>query len=194
MRVAPGPRMRSFGWGSPLFATCTFALLFLARCGGKVEVDGSPPPTAEDSGSDGGVPCRSSADCASSSSGGLPGVCYGPINPASICIRAESCSSDKDCADYSGSVCSTGAGAQAADGGPSCRPPCTSNQDCNYWESCQPDGTCQPFSCENCPSYLSCTRGECGPKSCKTDSDCPGAYCVDDTCFATLGTCGGSCG
>jgi hypothetical protein len=124
----------------------------------------------------------------------LPAVCYGPISPASICVEMAGCTSNEDCVNYKGTVCSTGAGAQAADGGPSCRPPCTSNDDCNYWESCQTDGICQPLPCETCPSYLSCTGGKCGPKSCTTDADCPGAYCVDDTCFATLGTCGGACG
>jgi hypothetical protein len=117
----------------------------------------------------------------------------GPITAASLCLGASSCSSDSDCPE-SDTVCSTGAGAQAADGGPSCRPPCMSNQDCNYWEACQPDGKCQALSCDQCPSYLSCTAGACGPKACDEDSDCPGAYCVDSTCYATLGTCAQSCG
>jgi hypothetical protein len=187
--------MRSFAFAPPLLAPCTLlALLSLTACGGKAVTDGSSPPPADGGPptGDGAVPCRTSMDCPDSPP--LPAVCYGPISPASICVEMAGCTSNEDCVNYKGTVCSTGAGAQAADGGPSCRPPCTSNDDCNYWESCQTDGICQPLPCETCPSYLSCTGGKCGPKSCTTDADCPGAYCVDDTCFATLGTCGGACG
>jgi hypothetical protein len=166
-------------------------LMTLAACGREVE---DAPPTP-DGGSDGSPQgCRSSNDCPGTLSGTttFPAVCWGPISPARVCILAGSCPSDGGCP--SGYVCSTGAGAQAEDGGPSCRPPCSSNDDCNYWEACQPDGKCQALSCEQCPSYLTCTKGACGPKTCKQDSDCPGGYCVDNSCFATLGTCGGACG
>jgi hypothetical protein len=208
--------MRPLAFATPVLAPLTlFALLSLPGCGGKVETDGSSPPPTADGGSDaiapsssdggrsdavsppssdGAVPCHTSMDCPGSPSSPISDVCYGPISPESICLAAAGCTSNQDCVNYKGTVCSTGSGAEAEDGGPTCRPPCTSNGDCNYWESCQTDGTCQPLPCESCPSYLSCTGDKCGPKSCNTDADCPGAYCVDNTCFATLGTCGGACG
>jgi hypothetical protein len=166
--------------------------------GGIFVVDGGEPDSGtSDAGGeqDGGTSttpgCRSAEDCPASS---LSGICSGPISPASLCAREPACSGDSDCTD--GDVCSTGPGAQAAGGGggPTCRPACASNDDCNYWEACQPDGKCQPLSCDQCPSYLTCTEGACGPKACAQDSECPGAYCVDNTCFASLGTCVPGCG
>jgi hypothetical protein len=183
------------------------AWMALAACGGKVEDvsrhapgGSSPSPTPSASGpssTPGGSTssstpgCRSASDCPGSEDPGA--ICTGPISPASLCARFPSCSSNAECT-ADGDVCSTGAGAQAADGGPACRPPCTSGADCNYWESCQPDGTCQPLSCDRCPSYLTCSNGACGPKACEKDSECSGGYCVDETCYGTLGTCSPGCG
>jgi hypothetical protein len=139
----------------------------------------SPPPQGS---------CHTAADCPPYNN------CLGPISDESICIAVEGCTNNSQCDD--GTICSTGSGPQPSGGGggKGCRPPCQSAEDCNYWESCQSDGTCKALPCAQCPAYLSCTQGACAAKACESDSDCPGAYCVDQTCFATLGTCEAECG
>lgn len=209
--LALAVRMPSTAWlRSSVRVALPFAWMSLAACGGQVESvhptpapDGNtatstPAPDGSAATSTSGTPastsaCRSATDCPSTPY--VSAICSGPISPASLCARFPSCSSDSDCS-RDGDVCSTGPGAQAegGDGGPACRPPCTSNDDCNYWEACQPDGKCQALSCDQCPSYLACTQGACGPKACGQDSECLGGYCVDGTCFATLGTCVPGCG
>jgi hypothetical protein len=168
-----------------------------AACGGDVgqstsSLSETEAGTTDPTGSS--TPCRSSNDCSTSPSEFAPPICVGPITAASLCVAFPACTSDTDCTnDF---VCSTGVGLQAdgSERAPTCRPACTSNADCNGWESCQSDGKCQPLSCDQCPSYLTCTSGACGPKGCTEDSDCTGGYCVDSTCFATLGTCSPGCG
>jgi hypothetical protein len=186
------------------FAFFTALLVGSNACGGR-STGGTGADASPDASPDASTACRTYADC--NAFGGLA-FCAGPINDATLCALTPACSATNEC--RNDEVCSTGEGEQAVgeDAGPDCRfivagicfdspvcrPQCQSLADCNYWEACQPDGTCRPLSCDQCPSYLSCNDDECGPKSCENDSDCPGAYCVDKTCFATLGTCNPGCG
>ena len=179
-------------------------MLSLTACGAKVASSDSGHDAAtpdahathdaaasKDTGT--GLPdgaCRLASDCPDMTS-----FCGGPVTAASLCLAEEPCGIFDGGICPQGEVCSTGSGAQTEDGGLACRPPCGSNDDCNYWEACDTStGLCGPLSCDKCPSYLSCTTGSCAPKACNTDSQCPGGFCVDNTCFATLGSCEGECG
>jgi hypothetical protein len=140
--------------------------------------------------------CRNNADCPNEANGQL---CIGPSGPITFaaCSEGTPCTADTQC--DAGNVCMT----SAVTGGPSlcnegsgafCQPKCQTGG-CNYWATCDTStGHCNALPCNMCPSYLSCANGQCGPESCKKDSDCSGGYCVDGECLGQLGYCGGPYG
>jgi hypothetical protein len=160
---------------------------------GGIGRDSAPPGDvrAPDAGLPDGA-CRSDNDC----SGGFT-LCVGAYYPGCLCESALGCASDSDC--DAGDVCRGGTPLLSAcltggaDSGMICAPPCRTSSDCFYWEECLPNGHCQPLPCDKCPSYLSCPGASCQAKACTSDGDCPGGYCVDDTCQGQLGTCQGEC-
>jgi hypothetical protein len=176
-------------------------LLCLAGCGSvaTAHTDAGAVKADARSGSDAGSPdaggCRKDTDCPMASDGQL---CIGPVAPFAIaaCEDTPSCTEDSSC---DGGVCETAAvtgGPDQCNGGGSsfCQSPCQTSTDCNYWTECNTNGHCVPLACDKCPSYLSCSGGQCAPKSCGSDADCKGGFCVDDTCMGTLGTCAGPFG
>ncbi len=205
------------------------ALLALTACGATEaeppagESDAAPHPDAakHDSGTgdaskvtvdarasqDAGLPdgsCRTPSDCPAGAASN--DLCYGPLSPAQLCLgHAPSplCTSNSQC--DAGTVCSAPGSEFSTenfeDGGTYCFPPCSSDEQCNYWQTCT-SGQCIALPCDKCPSYLSCSNGACGPKPCASDTECPGGYCVhtfsgaasNGTCFGALGSCGGECG
>jgi hypothetical protein len=81
-----------------------------------------------------------------------------------------------------------------------CMPPCQSSADCPGDMVCDPDGACYQRGCTSglpCPAYMKCqavvVTAVCFAGVCTTDTQCPGAYCVDGYCQTTLGFCAPSC-
>jgi len=157
---------------------------------------GPPPPDAPvDSPKEGasdapeGGGCRTTSDCS------MSGYCATPEDPpcSGVCMIQKNCTSDGECS--GGNVCREGSHIQDCGGdagGSFCLPPCAGDADCRGFEQCS-SGHCVTRSCSTCPSYLSCTSGSCAPASCSSDANCPGGYCVDGSCYGSLGTCMGLC-
>jgi hypothetical protein len=110
------------------------------------------------------------------------GICAPPGVP---------CTSDSDCAGVRQQICDVGQ--CACTGAKSCIDGCDVTG-CGVGEVCGSDLRCKPQSCP-CPANFDCTSAGCIRHACSTDTDCPGAFCVESqpfgptACFSQLGTC-----
>ena len=135
-------------------------------------------------------PCRENADCQE------PGIilCVPPGGSAGcgVCFgdRFDRCTSDDECqaggkdmiCDVVDPCCDRNA--------KGCVPGCVDATGCSEGEACTAH-RCVPLSCQtdaNCPTNFECSQGRCRRKSCTTDASCIG-YCVEGSCYSTLGTC-----
>jgi hypothetical protein len=170
----------------------------VSSCGGLAQgpMASTPDSGSSDTGSDAApdtnLPdgaCHSNADCDES----LYQACFGPSGCQGGCEESPTCLQDSQC--DAGTVCQGPIrGSCRAESDLICAPPCRSDGDCsNYTQQCS-GGHCAPIPCDKCPSYLSCANGTCAARSCTSDANCPGGYCVNSACRGTLGTCSGPCG
>jgi len=132
--------------------------------------------------------CHGAQDCSGE-------VCLAPGE--SLCpgvCKVGDCTTDGDCT--SGFVCEY-APCTCNGGERICIPACQRESDCAEGLSCI-NQHCQPSSCSSttqCPKYFKCifppgpAHPQCQRLACVTDADCDGGSCVDNKCFATLGTC-----
>jgi hypothetical protein len=168
-------------------ASSLFVLFTFVACGGQTDAS-APDPAPADSSQGSSVDaaptgCHSFDDCAGLSSSQGTFACFGPT---STCGGIEACTADNDCT--SGTVCSS-----RPNGRISCRLPCAGDDDCAPTDACSTDGHCVARTCDDCPSYLTCSDGACLARDCSADSDCPGGYCVGGTCGDRLGACKPAC-
>jgi len=143
--------------------------------------------------SDLGTACDASTDC---NDGELclpaPGGADGGLDGGGrACALAPVCTDDAECP--AGFVCRGAESfvptAQQTANNIICRRPCTVDPDCAPTDTCDSGGHCQPRTCVECPSYFQCTNGACIAPNCSTDKACPGGFCVNGICAATLGIC-----
>lgn len=145
----------------------------------------------------GGEPCTEDRDCGGGAiCDGNPGVAGGVSDAGGpVCVQATACTQDAECTE--GRVCRSSDSFQSsleqAQNDVVCRAPCTTDPDCAPTDRCDSGGHCQPLTCAECPSYFSCATGTCVTPSCSTDKDCPGGYCVNGVCAASLGICRLAC-
>jgi Cys-rich repeat protein len=149
-----------------------------------------------------GQTCRLRSDCqalANTSNGSLSWECFGPYD-TSACRRylpgeaPVACTEDSQCS--AGKVCRADPTVAAPRLGPSglvCAAPCAGDLDCPPTDTCDSDGRCRARTCAECPSYFSCASGTCVIPSCLKDIDCPGGYCVHESCAGSLGVCKPMC-
>ncbi len=136
-----------------------------------------------------GICCRKPSDCAAMSQCVSPGVHV----PACLC-GAGDCQTDADCAGKGANqFCDTVSLCDCENQGGRCVTGCATVHDCADGESCGSDHRCSPPSCAgappSCPINFTCDEGQCIRNSCQDDADCPGAICVDGSCYLALGTC-----
>jgi hypothetical protein len=102
------------------------------------------------------------------------------------------CGTDNDCqVDGGGLVCDVVACA-CSPGARGCIRGCEDASGCRPGEACVA-GHCRPISCQgdaDCPTDFGCNNRICERKTCTTDAICSG-YCVNGSCYSTLGTCQG---
>jgi hypothetical protein len=174
-----------FGWGEPCRAD--------ADCMGQtVCADGHCQSCAADSDCSGDAPhcasymqqgtllpilrcaeCRDDADC-------------GPERPHCSLLasgdpgRCVECGSTQPCAT---GICA----------GERCVPGCSSDANCEPWQTCSANQRCEVRSCTSaadCPTHYACTTGRCAPRTCAGDAGCDaGGVCVLGICRTMLGSC-----
>ena len=136
---------------------------------------------------DGDRSCRTMADCASGWRCLAPGEFLG----CGTCYAAYDCDSDLACRSLGEEFICAQVGCSC---GPICTPGCVSDSGCAPSESCGLDHRCAPRAClldEDCPINFDCTGSDdrrCLRKSCIADDQCDG-FCVQHSCYESLGTC-----
>ena len=138
--------------------------------------------------------CRSTSDC-----GGLAGgYCASPGAPicGGACMVGDPCADDAKCAsDFGvGYVCDYPA--CNCNGDRTCVFGCNSNADCDEGETCSAAHRCVAMLCtqgQTCPPQFDCVPTGptelCRRRSCTSDGQCSGGFCVNGSCFKQLGTC-----
>ncbi len=130
--------------------------------------------------------CRSEADCTGFMS------CFRPGDPfCGICMDPPTCADSDECSD--GQVCDapSRSACLCGGGGMICQAHC-SERTCDEGLTCDADGLCKATACTNddeCPSGFACDAETCARRTCTTDAQCAGAYCVRGSCFSEPGFC-----
>lgn len=156
--------------------------------------------------------CTSSADCGVNETCGSDNECHSGDCTVWGCPEGSTCEVGEDLtascqpgttgsggsgAGGSGSGGSGAGGAGGAGGGPVVIW-CGNPGDCEAGETCGPDGTCQPGTCDvvGCIWGYSCDSGQCKPtdaSACGEDSDCSGLgagwLCISGQCTAPADQC-----
>ena len=141
----------------------------------------------------GACPALCPAGCESTSQCSNGQVCFAPGQPlcGGACMIPPPCTSDGDCSngqicDFP--ICSCNGSMKG------CIPGCNSDGDCQEGQMCDGTHHCVALSCNfpahACPVGFDCVNGQtCIRRSCSSDSDCAGAFCVDGQCYSSLGMC-----
>jgi len=130
--------------------------------------------------------CRGSEDCKGVTScvepGGMP---WGGVCPALL----PTCSTDNEC-QTQGSNWICDPLPPACGDAKTCTLGCAADSDCNVGQVCKQGHCTQPACAKDadCPTDFLCSAYGCARKSCSNDSACS-AYCVNELCFSTPGTC-----
>jgi hypothetical protein len=158
---------------------------------------------AVDAAADGPIVSMMGTACSDDSQCTSVGRCFpGGNAPCGGAAPQHMCTTDGDCnpqadagADADASVAMDARAlvcVVTACGAAACNAGCTMDAECGTGMTCAAQH-CGPKACMkdgDCPANFACTAGKCGVRACKQDSECQG-YCVNGTCDARQGKCGG---
>ena len=142
--------------------------------------------------------CRDSNECQQGGGrclapGAFPGC--GPT-PAPV-PTLDRCQVDTDCRSRGEDFICTPVDPRTCEIGLVCVAGCKTDADCAVGEACDPTHRCAPRPCASdtdCPPLFACSdlpegqRG-CYRRTCVTDPDCIGGFCVTGSCYDQLGAC-----
>ena len=134
--------------------------------------------------------CRGNADCDYLHPSCVPPDA-GP--PCSFCLEPTvPCTTDSECQGDGGELICDVVLCPCSPGAKGCIPGCADASGCHSGKACAAHH-CVPMSCQgdaDCPTDFGCNNRICERKTCTTDAICSG-YCVNGSCYSTLGTCQG---
>lgn len=160
----------------------------LNGCGQAIQ---TPPPMIESG-------CRDSSDCNPAfelclEPGGFAGC---GVTPAPV-PTWDRCQVDSDCRSRGEAFICTSAEPRRCQFGRACMAGCLADGDCAVGKACDPTHRCVPRPCTSdadCPPLFACpdlregSRG-CYRRTCVTDPNCLGGFCVAGSCYDQLGAC-----
>jgi hypothetical protein len=138
--------------------------------------------------------CSSASDCPT---GPYECVAPGASPGCDPCIPSTECTSDADCAALGPNQICNATPCSCTPNGMACEQGCGQASDCNDPALGCENHRCVPKMCQSdvdCPRLFHCSIGgidqqRCVRNTCKADVDCGDGFCVDGSCYDSLGMC-----